>query len=175
MPLYSQQVILNSPNQKISVALFNMQNNETGSWYLQVNYSENGKMSEVIPRIDLGISRADQDFSKELKFLKAGKPLFIDEQYTALHGKRSLCTNQANEIIINFENPSKAKLNLILRAYNDGVVFRYEFPEKEGSFVVKDEFTSYSIPGDTKRWLEKWNPANEGLYSAMNDMVQFGK
>lgn len=175
MPLYSQQVILNSPNQKISVTLFNMQNNETGSWHLQVNYSENGQMSEVIPRIDLGISRADQDFSKELKFLKAGKPLFIDEQCTALHGKRSLCTNQANEIIINFENPSRAKLNLILRAYNDGVVFRYEFPEKEGSFEVKDEFTSYSIPGDTKRWLEKWNPANEGLYSAMNDMVQFGK
>jgi len=49
------------------------------------------------------------------------------------------------------------------------VAFRYEFPEKEGSFVVKDEFTSYSIPQSAKRWLEKWNTANEGLYIAMND------
>jgi hypothetical protein len=49
------------------------------------------------------------------------------------------------------------------------VAFRYEFPEKEGSFVVKDEFTSYSIPQSAKRWLEKWNTANEGLYITMND------
>lgn len=167
--LHSQQVTLNSPNQKIRVELFNAQNSKTGSWYLQVNYSENGKISEVIPRIDLGISRADQDFYQELKFLKAEKPIFINEKYTALHGKRSQCSNEANEIVINFENPSKAKLNLIVRAYNDGVVFRYEFPEKQGSFVVNDEFTAYTIPANTKRWLEKWNPANEGLYSVMTD------
>ena len=96
LPIFSQQVTLNSPNQKISVKLFNTQNAETGSWYLQVNYSDNEKISEVIPKIDLGISRADQYFSKELKFLKAGKPLLINEEYTALHGKRSLCTNQGN-------------------------------------------------------------------------------
>jgi hypothetical protein len=117
----------------------------------------------------LGLSRSDQDFSKELKFLKAGKPLLVTEQYSALHGKRSQCNNLANETVISFENPGKAKLNLIIRAYNDGVAFRYEFPEKEGSFVVKDEFTSYSIPQSAKRWLEKWNTANEGLYIAMND------
>jgi hypothetical protein len=117
----------------------------------------------------LGLSRSDQDFSKELKFLKAGKPLLVTEQYSALHGKRSQCNNLANETVISFENPGKAKLNLIIRAYNDGVAFRYEFPEKEGSFVVKDEFTSYSIPQSAKRWLEKWNTANEGLYITMND------
>lgn len=169
IPLFSQPALLNSPNQKIWIKLFNTQGNETGSWYLQVNNSEDGKMSEIIPKVDLGISRADQDFSKELKLLKVGKPLFINEEYTALHGKRSLCTNQANEITINFENPSKAKLNLIVRAYNDGVVFRYEFPEKGGTFVIKDEFTAYTVPENTKRWLEKWNPANEGLYSALTD------
>jgi alpha-glucosidase len=117
----------------------------------------------------LGLSRSDQDFSKELKFLKAGKTLLVTEQYSALHGKRSQCNNLANETVISFENPGKAKLNLIIRAYNDGVAFRYEFPEKEGSFVVKDEFTSYSIPQSAKRWLEKWNTANEGLYITMND------
>jgi len=123
----------------------------------------------VIPRIDLGLSRSDQDFLNELKFLKAGKPALVNEQYTAIHGKRSQCSNSANEIVVSFENPGKAKMSLIIRAYNDGIAFRYEFPEKEGTFVVKDELTAYSVPDSTKRWLEKFNPANEGLYSMMTD------
>ena len=164
-----QKVTVVSPNQKISIALYNQQNQDVGEWYIKVNFINNGTICEAIPRISLGLSRSDQDFWKNLKFLKAGKPLMVTEQYSALHGKRSQCNNLANETVISFENPDKAKLNLIIRAYNDGVAFRYEFPEKEGSFVVKDEFTSYGIPQSAKRWLEKWNTANEGLYIIMND------
>jgi len=166
---FSQKTTVVSPNQKVNIALYNQQNADTGEWYLKVSYNNEGKTNEAIPQINLGISRSDQDFAKELKFLKAGKPLLINEQYTAVHGKRAQCNNSANEVVVSFENPNKSKLNLIIRAYNDGVAFRYEFPEKEGSFVVKDEFTSYSIPETTKRWMEKWNTANEGLYSMMND------
>jgi alpha-glucosidase len=166
---FAQKAVVQSPNGKIRVGIFCEQNDNIGNWHLQVGFSDNSKIAEVIPKIDLGISRSDQDFLKELKFLKAGKQLLLNEQYTALHGKRSLRSNSANELILYFENPSKAKLNLIIRAYNDGVAFRYEFPEKEGSFVVKDELTSYTIPETTKRWMEKWNTANERLYSVMND------
>jgi len=98
-----------------------------------------------------------------------GKPFLITEQYTVLHGKRANCHNLANESVVSFENPGKAKLNLVIRAYNDGIAFRYEFPEKEGSFVVNDELTSYTIPSNTKRWMEKWDLANEGPYSLIKD------
>ena len=166
---FSQQWRIQSPDQKINVGIFCQQNGEAGEWYLKASYKNNGKITEAVPRIDLGLSRSDQDFSKELKFLKASKPYLINEQYTALHGKKSLCTNSANEVTVSFENPSKAKLNIIIRAYNNGITFRYEFPEKGGSFVVKDEMTTYTIPGETMRWMEKWNTANEGLYTAMNN------
>ncbi len=169
LTLFAQKVTIQSPNQKISVALFSAQHTEVGEWYLSASYTNNGKTSEAIPHIDLGLSRSDQDFYKELKFLKAGKPLLINEQYTVLHGKKSVCGNSANEVIISFEDPSKAKLNIIIRAYNDGIAFRYEFPEKQGSFVMKDELTSYSVTRETLRWMEKWNPANEGLYTLMSD------
>ncbi len=164
-----QTVSVWSPNKKINVGLFSEKNKTAGSWYLQVNYAGNADVSEVIPVIDLGLSRSDQDFSSELKFLKAGKPIWVNEQYTAIHGKRSQCSNSANEVAVSFENPSKAKLNIIIRAYNDGIAFRYEFPDKEGTFVIKDELTAYTVPDSTKRWLEKFNTANEGLYSTMKD------
>ena len=165
----SQKVKVVSPNQKIDIGLYNTKNSKIGEWYLKVSYINSGKICEVIPQITLGLSRADQIFSKELKFLKVSKPLLINEQYKALHGKRFQCSNSANETTVFFENPGKAKLNLIIRVYNDGVAFRYEFPEKDGSFVMNDELTTYSIPDSTKRWMEKFNPANEGLYSTMKD------
>lgn len=166
--VFGQKAAFQSPNQKIVVELFNKQNNDIGEWYIKASYNNNGKITEAIPRIELGLSRNDQDFSKDLKFLKAGKPNLINEEYAALHGKRSVCKNTANEVVVSFENPTKAKMNIIVRAYNDGIAFRYEFPDKQGSFVVKDELTAYSIPSETARWLERWNTANEGLYTAMN-------
>ena len=166
---FSQNVVVISPNQKIQVALVNQIGLTAGDWSLKVSYLKNGKIGDVIPMIGLGLSRSDQDFIKDLKFLKADKPLTINEKYTAIHGKRAKCSNSATEVTVSFENPNKAKMNLIVRAYNDGIAFRYEFPEKTGTFTVNDETTSYSIAPDTKRWMEKWNSANEELYSTMND------
>lgn len=110
---YSQNVTVTSPNNKISVELINEQNTNVGEWCLKVNYINNDKTSEAIPRIDLGLLRNDQEFSKELKFLKADKPLRINEQYIMLLGKRTECSNSANQIIVNFENLNKSKLNLL--------------------------------------------------------------
>lgn len=89
-------VSLQSPNQKINVALLCQQNSDQGDWYIKASYNNNGKNIVAIPRIDVGLSRSDQDFSKELKFLKVSKPILIKKQYTALHVKRSVCSNSAN-------------------------------------------------------------------------------
>jgi hypothetical protein len=166
---YSQTVVVTSPNMKVDVALYNKQQSDAGEWYLKVSYHDQGKSTIAIPQINLGLTRSDQDFSQALKFLKVAKPVTIHEQYTALHGKRSNCTNSATEVEVAFENPGKARLNLIIRAYNDGVAFRYEFPDKTGSFVVKDESTAYAIPANTKRWMEKWDLGNEAPYFQVKD------
>ncbi|AXY74097.1 glycoside hydrolase family 97 protein [Paraflavitalea soli] len=165
----AQQARILSPNGKIGAALYKDEGAKAGSWYLKVLYLADGKETTAIPRIDLGLVRNDQDFSNNLLLLKVGKPQLINEQYTALHGKRLNRTNAANELMVSFETPGKAKMNLFIRAWNDGVTFRYEFPEKQGSFVIREESTTYSIPQTTMRWMERWNPANEGLYTAMSD------
>ena len=165
----SNQGTVSSPNKKINASLFCQQSGDKGAWYLQLNYFIDDRASEVIPRIDLGVSRRDQDFSKDLRLLKTSKPRRINEQYIALHGKRAQCSNTANEVVVSFENPGKARMNLVIRAYNDGVAFRYEFPGKGGAFIINDEITSYTIPDGTKRWLQKFDLSNEGLYTKMND------
>ncbi|RVT74878.1 glycoside hydrolase family 97 protein [Flavobacterium sufflavum] len=166
---WSQQIVLLSPNKKIVAALHAMDAKNNGEWYLKVSYQTDKNTSEILPKVNLGLSRSDQDFSKELLFLKATKPKLVKEHYELPFGKKLVRDNEANEVVVSFENPGKAKLNLIIRAYNDGVSFRYEFPEKKGSYVVNDEFTAYQIPKESKRWLEKWNPANEGLYAESSE------
>ncbi len=167
--LANDKLNVHSPNQKISVSLCNKENSETGEWYLKVNSLKEGASSELIHSIRLGLSREDQDYLTALKFIKASKQKKIVDDYIALHGKRSHCTNEANEVTVSFSNPDKSKMNIIIRAYNDGVAFRYEFPDKSGKYVINDEYTAYEINPATKRWMEKWTPSNENLYSTMQD------
>jgi len=166
-PANAQTSTVSSPDGKINISLHDNSRAAKGTWFLTASYASKGKTSEVIPQIKLGLKRSDQDFSKELKLIRIGKQRLINESYTALHGKKSLCTNTANEVTLYFENPAGSGINAIVRAYNDGLTFRYEFPGKGLSAVVQDELTSYTIPDSAARWMEKWNPANEGLYTAM--------
>ncbi|MHC0442560.1 glycoside hydrolase family 97 catalytic domain-containing protein [Flavobacterium sp. 3-210] len=167
--VWSQNILLKSPNNKIVAAMQAVGSNVKGEWYLKVSHKTDAHTMNIISKINLGLSRSDQDFSKELRFLKVSKQKGIKVHYELPFGKKSVRENEANEIVVSFENPSKAKLNLIIRVYNDGITFRYEFPEKKGSYIINDELTAYQIPKESKRWLEKWNPANEGLYDSSSD------
>ena len=91
---FAQKLTVQSPSDKITVALYSTQDTDLGGWSIKASYNNNGKISEVVPRIDLGLSRSDHDFSKELKFLKAGKLILIEQRYSELHGKKSVCTSQ---------------------------------------------------------------------------------
>lgn len=169
---WAQQLTVQSPNKKIEAVLHSTDAKNKGEWYLKVSHYTDNNTVVLIPKVSLGLSRSDQDFSNELLFLKATKPKIVQDNYEVQFGKKSVRQNMANEVTISFENPGKAKLNVIIRAYNDGITFRYQFPEKNGSFVMKDEFTAYQIPQESKRWLEKWNAANEGLYAeSENDKI----
>lgn len=165
LPISASSTELRSPNKKVGLTLVG----EGKDWYLQVDYKAAGVEKVLMPKVKLGLVRSDQDFSKELKLLNVGKLKLINEKYTSIHGKRSERQNSANELVFYFENPNKAKINLIVRAYNDGVVFRYEFPEKTGTYIIQDELTAYEIQDSTLRWLQKFDLSNESVYDKMND------
>ncbi|MDQ8203473.1 glycoside hydrolase family 97 catalytic domain-containing protein [Pelagicoccus sp. SDUM812003] len=153
-----------SPNEKIEATLLSDASGEASSWYLEIAYMQDGERTIAIPRVDLGLVREDQSFVERLTLKAAGEPQFIEESYTAIHGKRSECSNVANERTFTLENADGSPMELVVRAYDDGVTFRYSFPEDDGEYVVLEERTAYTIDAEAKRWLQKWNPANEGLY-----------
>lgn len=82
--LFSQstvnEVSLQLPNQKINVAFLSQQNAGIGEWHIKASYNNNGKNIEVVSHIDVELSRSDRGFSKELKLLRIGEPIFCVEE-----------------------------------------------------------------------------------------------
>jgi hypothetical protein len=165
---YSQPPVITSPNKKIVVSTIAPDPAQKGRWSLQIDYRDSIKTIHAIPKIDMGLMLDGADFSEGLRLIGVTNPVLVNEEYTMPHGKKLLRKNSANEIVVSFENSRKQKLRVKVRAYNDGVAFRYELPGKKDSFIVKDELTAYTIAPETMRWMQKWNPANEGLYAGMS-------
>ncbi|MEM9985678.1 MAG: glycoside hydrolase family 97 N-terminal domain-containing protein, partial [Bacteroidota bacterium] len=55
------------------------------------------------------------------------------------------------------------KLNLVFRVYNDGLGFRYEFPEQPNlsEVVIMNEETQFQLTGDHETW---WIPGDWDIY-----------
>ena len=81
-------------------------------------------------------------------------PSRIKADYKMLIGKRLHCTNEANEYRIG---------NLVMRLYNDGLAFRYEYKGLQ-NVKAPAEQTAYIIPEGIKRWMLQWSDGYEGFY-----------
>ena len=83
----------------------------------------------------------------------------INDNYEMLSGKRLHCENTANEYRIDLGN----KTELVVRMYNDGMVFRYELDGLRNTTVPKEQ-TAFRIPEGMKRWMQQWTDAYEGFF-----------
>ena len=120
----------------------------------------------------LGLRRGDQDLSgADLTLVGASNPRTIDERYELPHGKARAHHVVATERTLQFKNAKGARLDIVLHAQNDGVAFRYRFPEtKSGPLTVTEELTGFAVPGGSIAWVmpqqevHKYGPAYEDFY-----------
>jgi alpha-glucosidase len=144
-----QQWTLTSPDKNISARV----TNENGSLSYTVSY----KKTAVIERSPLGIDRDDRAFSSSLKFLGEASAT-INERYTLLVGKKLQVHNNANELKLTFDGPAKETIQVIFRAYNDGVAFRYHFPSTDKTVhKIIQEKSGFAIPKEAKAWIQPYD------------------
>src|SRR6478609_767222 len=111
----------------------------------------------------LGIVREDGNFSKNLKVLSASAPMLVKDSYTILTAKKKNITYTATELVIKTESESGKKMNIIFRVSNDGVAFRYEFPEASGDLKkITSEETTFHFQDGTRVWLQPKAEAQSG-------------
>ena len=122
--------------------------------YYEVRYG-----GQTVMRLSpLGISRSDQDFVDDLSFVTVSAGKAIDETYELIHGKRRVCHARAQEKTVTFRNANGARVEIILRACDDGVAFRYRFPEQsDKTYTVTGETTGFRLPADGRVWAHPYD------------------
>ncbi|MCG6915541.1 glycoside hydrolase family 97 protein [bacterium BMS3Abin03] len=147
---------LKSPDEKISV---NFWLTPTGSAVYSVSYSG----ATVLKQSKLGIVRSDEDFSSGLTLDSISNVNAVSENYTLLHGKRLNCSYSSNKQVFYLKNANSKMMEIIFQVSDDGVAFRYYFPEKtDTALTIYKELTSYHFDLSTKAFLQPCDDARVG-------------
>ena len=78
-----------------------------------------------------------------------------DETWKPVWGEESSIRNHYNELWVSLDqNDNMRKLNLRFRLFDDGLGFRYEFPDQPSFtyFTVAEELTEFAMTGDHTAW-----------------------
>ena len=107
--------------------------------------------------------------------LKSAKPVYTQkiESYELVVGKNKKITSRYTQMVVAMEENTglKRKINLVVRVFNDGIGFRFEFPEQEWkSYTLTNEQTEFNIDGNPivrSLLLPNYTTSHEGEYSVL--------
>ncbi|WP_333663049.1 glycoside hydrolase family 97 protein [Chishuiella changwenlii] len=143
----------------------------------QPTYQLNYKGKEVIKPSHLGFEfktnlnqksfewndKSEADKAKDLANFLSGfkiidtKTSTFDETWAPVWGEVSKIRNNFNELAVTISQPkTDRKMIIRFRMFNDGLGFRYEFPEQKNLkyFVIKEEHSQFAMAGDhTAFWI----------------------
>ena len=142
-----------SPNGNI---VLNVELNEQGTPVYQVSY----KGQEIVKPSKLGIELNEENSLMDQFRINKTSTSTFDETWQPVWGESRDIRNHYNELLVEMEKPSNGRfMNLRFRVYDDGVGFRYEFPQQKylPYFVVKAEHTQFAMTGDHTAW---WIPGD---------------
>jgi alpha-glucosidase len=117
----------------------------------------------VLGESRLGLVRADADFSRGLKLTGESKITLVTDRYELPTSKRLLNTYKAKRRVYALATAGGLRMDVVFQVSNDGVAFRYVFPEKSSAVMtVEAEETSFCFPAETKAWLQPMSVAKTG-------------
>jgi hypothetical protein len=149
---------LKSPSGKIAVNLSLTSNGE-------IRYDVKYNQKNLIDASSMAFDFLDQPGMKDNLKIVSHETKSYDESWEMPWGEDRFVENRYNELLVRLEETSSLKrmLNVYFRAYDDGIGFRYEFPEQErvDSLVITDENTEFRLTGDHTAW---WIPGDWDIY-----------
>ncbi|MFA6335141.1 MAG: glycoside hydrolase family 97 protein [Bacteroidales bacterium] len=120
-------------------------------------YSLDYKSRHVIEPSSLGLElKNGQNLTQGFDITKSEISSF-DESWQPVWGEVKTIRNNYNELAVTLTQASTQRYIIVrFRLYNDGLGFRYEFPQQDnlGHFIIKEERTQFALAGNHKVfWL----------------------
>lgn len=140
---------LQSPNGQLN-AQFSLEN---GKPVYQLSY----KGKTVIKPSKMGLELVnDTHLTRDFSIIDT-KTATFDETWTPVWGEEKSIRNHYNELAVTLlQKETERKMIIRFRLFNDGLGFRYEFPEQARftNFVIKEERTQFAMNGNhTAFWI----------------------
>jgi hypothetical protein len=147
----AQNLDISSPDEKLTVKL----SLDQGKLYYRVLLS--GK--EMLEKSPLGLRGSQTDLSANL-ILSGQTTRKIDETYTEPKIKKSKVRYEANELVAQFENGNKNKLEVVFRVSNNDIAFRYQVPQtgEPANIIIEEELSGFNFPLTTTTFLTPQAP-----------------
>lgn len=140
-----------------SIALHYGVDNAGQAWYRLTQ-----KDTTVLDSSLLGVIFEDANLAEDLELISESSSERITDDYETLNAKRQHNHYEANKLILKFQNPEGRKLDVIFHLSNDGLAFRYFFPDIDKQTTITKEVTAYRLPNDSKAWLQPVAIAKSG-------------
>ncbi len=144
-------------------------------------YSVNFKGKEIISPSLLGFDLEHQKSLQDSLVIVEYKTSSYDQTWEQPWGEERYINEQYNEIklLLAEQGISARKIELVFRVFDDGVGFRFFFPEQEhlSDFVILAENTEFNFTANHKAWwIKAFQPERyEYLYrsSGLNEIDSF--
>jgi hypothetical protein len=142
---------LKSPNGNFKM-IFALENDGTPTYQLFMNNKEIIKKS----KLGLELQKDKKTLLNDFKLVNEVRNTF-DETWKPVWGEETAIKNHYNELALTLkQNETERQIIIRFRLFNDGLGFRYEFPEQKNLtyFVLKEERTEFAMTGDhTAFWI----------------------
>ncbi len=160
--LAQKQVAISSPNKSIRLGV-GLDNDG------QLRYKFTFKGKAVIQPSSLGFVFSKPKLSLTRFDIVSIDSSVVDNTWNPVWGEVKTIRNHYSELKVNLKDKSASVLmSVIFRVFDDGVGFRYEFPQQPAihHFVVDDELTQFAMAGDhTAFWIPGDYDTNEYAYN----------
>ncbi|HRF16655.1 MAG TPA: glycoside hydrolase family 97 N-terminal domain-containing protein, partial [Chitinophagaceae bacterium] len=161
-----QSVTLHSPDGNVQLGLLHRSN---GDLTYRVFY----KGKTVVAPSGLGMRLKSPELSLSKFDLLGIDSSVTDETWKPVWGEVSQIRNNYKQLLVKLADRSGSgiQLEIIFKVYNDGVGFRYSFPQqaKLNHFIIGEELTQFAMSGDHKAfWIPGDYDTNEYPYYTTN-------
>jgi alpha-glucosidase len=136
-------------------------------------YSIAAKKQVLIDKSPISLRFDNGNFQQNLRVLKSERR-DTTETYELVVGKTSKVTTRYKELCLSLQETDslRRRVNLRIRLFNEGVAFRYEFPEQKNwpAITLLEENTSFKLKGNpalNTLFLPSFTTSHEGLYTRL--------
>lgn len=120
----------------------------TSELIYQVSFDE----EQIIHESRLGVEMALSPQAAGDGSLQIVEARSVESRWTPVYGEKNEYPDVYTEALLRFRG-ARHNYALRIRAYNEGIAFRYEFTEGEGEVRIVKEATAFNVPDHAMAWV----------------------